>query len=106
YNAYASGLNLFVAHNPKVRPRLLAHFEPWYPLALIRYKYYQKELLLTVGLRQEELGVAAASRGPGSAFGSNAWAISPTKSASGYAMLFIIPHVSFFGIHQYSEAHL
>src|SRR5262249_23363022 len=38
--------------------------------------------------------------------GSNAWAIAPSKSATGHAMLFINPHQPFFGMSQYYEAHL
>jgi hypothetical protein len=31
--------------------RVLTRVEPWYPLALIRYKYYQNEYLGYAGLR-------------------------------------------------------
>jgi acyl-homoserine lactone acylase PvdQ len=40
-DAFAAGLNAYVADHPDVRPRLLTRFEPWYPLAFIRYNYYQ-----------------------------------------------------------------
>jgi acyl-homoserine-lactone acylase len=38
--------------------------------------------------------------------GSNTWAISPSKSASGHAMLFINPHQPFFGPGQWIEGHV
>jgi acyl-homoserine-lactone acylase len=38
--------------------------------------------------------------------GSNTWAIAPTKSASGHAMLFINPHQPFFGPGQWIEGHI
>jgi acyl-homoserine-lactone acylase len=38
--------------------------------------------------------------------GSNTWAISPAKSASGRAMLFINPHQPFFGPGQWIEGHV
>ncbi len=38
--------------------------------------------------------------------GSNTWAIAPSKSASGYAMLFINPHQPFFGPGQWIEGHV
>ena len=38
--------------------------------------------------------------------GSNEWAISGSRTASGYPMLLINPHVSFFGLSTYWEVHL
>jgi penicillin amidase len=38
--------------------------------------------------------------------GSNTWAIAPSKSASGHAMLFINPHQPFFGPGQWIEGHV
>ncbi|MGH9754121.1 MAG: penicillin acylase family protein [Blastocatellia bacterium] len=38
--------------------------------------------------------------------GSNTWAITPSKSASGHAMLFINPHQPFFGPGQWIEGHV
>jgi penicillin amidase len=48
----------------------------------------------------EDFKVAAASQG------SNMWAITPAKSASGHAMLFINPHQPFFGTGQWYEGHV
>ncbi|MGH7540084.1 MAG: penicillin acylase family protein, partial [Gemmatimonadota bacterium] len=41
-----------------------------------------------------------------SATGSNEWALAGSRTASGAPMLLINPHVSFFGLSQYTEAHL
>src|SRR5262249_14396209 len=38
--------------------------------------------------------------------GSNMWAVSPAKSATGHALLFINPHQPFFGPGQWYEGHL
>jgi len=38
--------------------------------------------------------------------GSNTWAITPSKSASGHAMLFVNPHQPFFGPGQWIEGHV
>jgi penicillin amidase len=38
--------------------------------------------------------------------GSNGWVIGPSKSATGYAMLFINPHLPFFGPGQVYEGHV
>jgi penicillin amidase len=38
--------------------------------------------------------------------GSNAWAVTPARSASGHALLFINPHLPFFGPSQVYEGHV
>ena len=40
------------------------------------------------------------------AAGSNGWAIAPAKTKSGHAMLFVNPHLPWFGFSQMYEAHL
>ncbi|HEX8096517.1 MAG TPA: penicillin acylase family protein, partial [Pyrinomonadaceae bacterium] len=104
YEAYADGLNYFLARNPQVRPRLLTRFEPWFPLALYRFMYHQSEFLLRAGLNPQD--VPSAVSGPRAETGSNEWALGPRKSASGRAMLLINPHQPFFGMNQFYEAHL
>lgn len=106
YDAYADGLNFYVRTHRSRQPVLLQRFEPWFPLVLLRYKYYQLEFLDYSGLdsaRREVRPVAFASERPQ---GSNAWALAPSRSASGNAMLFINPHVAFYGPAPYYEAHL
>jgi acyl-homoserine lactone acylase PvdQ len=41
-----------------------------------------------------------------SAAGSNGWAIAPQRTAAGHAMLFVNPHLPWFGFSQMYEAHL
>ncbi len=109
YDAYAAGLNLFLERRPGVKPKLLQRFEPWYPLALMRFKYYQGEFIGYAGLNLKDLRVATpetAEKPAERPQGSNAWAVAPGRSASGRALLFINPHVSFFGLGQYYEAHV
>lgn len=101
-DAYAAGLNRFLERHPEARPALLRRFEPWHPLALMRYKYYQGEFVGYAGLNPGDLRPGVAERPEG----SNAWAVSASRSASGHAMLLINPHVSFFGPAQYYEAHV
>jgi penicillin amidase len=105
-DAYAAGLNYFLARNPQVRPQLLRRFEPWYPLALLRFKYYQGEFVGYAGLNPRDLRVAVEERPAERPQGSNTWAIGPGRSATGHAMLLINPHISFFGLAQYYEGHL
>jgi penicillin amidase len=106
-DGFVAGLNAYVADHPEVRPRLLTRFEPWYPLAFIRYNYYQNGFFWSAGFRPADLQVAfddslVASRN----FGSNGWVIGPSKSATGHAMLFINPHLPFFGSGQVYEGHV
>jgi acyl-homoserine-lactone acylase len=51
-DAFAAGMNAWLATRPASDRRVLDRIEPWYPLALIRYKYYQNEFLGYAGLRQ------------------------------------------------------
>jgi acyl-homoserine-lactone acylase len=106
-DAFAAGLNAYLADHPDVRPRLLTRFEPWYPLAFIRYNYYQSGFIWTAGLRPGDLQVAVDDALLGSKdLGSNGWVIGPSKSATGHAMLFINPHLPFFGPGQVYEGHI
>ncbi len=104
-DGFAAGLNAYLADHPDVRPRLLTRFEPWYPLAFIRFNYYQNGFLYGSGIRQSDLEIATDDL-PNKDFGSNGWAIGPSKSATGSAMLFINPHLPFFGTGQVYEGHV
>ncbi len=148
-DAFAEGLNAFLAAHPGTQRRLLDRIEPWYPLALIRFKYYQLEFLGYAGLRREHTaplvreglevdrwagsdGAASAASGVGSSasadallamsqtrfaegppghfeersLGSNQWAVAPSRTVNGHAMLLINPHQRFFGVQRYAEVHL
>ena len=105
-DAFVEGLNYFLERNPQVKPRLIAHFEPWQTIALMRFEVYQLFVYETQDLNLEETRTAAHHVDNETSFGSNMWAIGPQKSASGYAMLFINPHVFFFGPTQFYEGHL
>jgi penicillin amidase len=104
-DAFAEGVNFYLARHPEVRPRLLARMEPWYPLAFIRYNYYQQGFaggaLRRVGIRSAAPGEAVAE-----GQGSNGWVIAPSRTASGHALLFINPHLPSFGPGQVYEGHL
>ena len=106
YDAYAAGLNHFLATHPEVHPQLLDRIEPWYPLALLRFKYYQLEFVGYAGLNPEDLRVTLPEQTDERPQGSNAWAVGPGKSSTGHPMLLINPHIGFFGVGQYYEGHL
>jgi penicillin amidase len=105
-DAFAEGLNFYLAKHPEVHPRLLSGMEPWYPLAFIRYNYYQNGFLYSAGLTRSEFRVARDGRGVEASTGSNGWVIGASRSATGHPMLFINPHLSFFGSGQVYEGHV
>jgi len=108
-DAFAAGLNYYLAKHPEVHPRLLTRFEPWF--ALVEEHHGPAGSGITLAERVAAFpGLAAAPRptlppaDPNE--GSNMWAVSPARSASGHALLLINPHVGFFGADQRYEAHL
>ncbi|HJU69285.1 MAG TPA: penicillin acylase family protein [Gemmatimonadaceae bacterium] len=106
-DAFVAGLNAYLADHPEVRPRLLTRFEPWYPLAFIRFNYYQSGFFWGAGFRPSDLQVGPGDAAPSSGqLGSNGWVIGPSRSATGNAMLFINPHLPFFGYGQVYEGHV
>jgi acyl-homoserine-lactone acylase len=105
-DAYAAGFNHYLARHPEVRPRLLTKIEPWYTLAFIRYNYYQNGFARDRSLRRIALQTAAIDNDLREHTGSNGWVIGPSKSATGHAMLFINPHLPFFGSGQVYEGHV
>jgi acyl-homoserine-lactone acylase len=105
-HAFAAGFNYYLAHHPEVRPRLLTKIEPWYTLAFIRYNYFQNGFARDRSLRQSGLRTAAIENDLKGHTGSNGWVIGPSRSATGHAMLFINPHLPFFGPGQVYEGHV
>ena len=106
-DAFVAGLNAYLTDHPEVRPRLLTRFEPWYPLAFIRFNYYQSGFFWGAGFQPSDLQVAVDDALIDSRhLGSNGWVIGPSKSATGHAMLFINPHLPFFGSGQVYEGHV
>jgi penicillin amidase len=128
--ATADGLNYFLAKNPHVKPRLITKFEPWHLIAFRRFAEYQLFIFNKGGLSAKEkrdaivevkangitralpahtperLAEIAAEITDAAQIGSNTWAITPERSASGHALLFINPHQPFFGPGQWIEGHL
>ena len=105
-DAFADGFNYYLARHPEVRPRLLMKIEPWYTLAFIRYNYYQNGFAHDRSLRGIGLQTASIDYDLKDQTGSNGWVVGPSKSATGHALLFINPHLPFFGPGQVYEGHV
>lgn len=101
--AWAAGLNQYLADHPEVQPKVIRKFEPWMalsfsegsiggdienvPLSQLEAFYTGKQMALTQNEQR------FAYREPA---GSNGFAIGPSHSQSGHSLLLINPHTSFF----------
>ena len=105
-DAYAAGFNYYLERHPEVKPRLLTKIEPWYTLAFIRYNYFQNGFARDPSLRGAGLQTASLDNHLKEHTGSNGWVVGPSKSVTGNALLFINPHLPFFGTGQVYEGHV
>jgi len=101
--AWADGLNHYLATHPEVKPRVLTRFEPWMalsfsegsiggdiervPLSQLEAFYGKQKLAMTDAERD------LLYKEPK---GSNGFAIAPSHTKNGHALLLINPHTSFF----------
>ena len=97
-DAWADGLNFYLATHPDVRPRALTRFEPWMALSFT-------EGSIGGDIERADLGRLAAFYGQAHVAlarrdeeprGSNGIAIAPALTRGGHALLLINPHTSFF----------
>ena len=101
-NAYADGINFYLYSHPEVKPALLNHFEPWYPLLWTDGSIGAiKTANLSVGeLKAFYSGnsdkVAYLEKEKDMQAGSNGFALAPSKTASGKSILYINPHTTFY----------
>ncbi|MFV8353698.1 penicillin acylase family protein [Flavobacterium sp. XS2P14] len=101
-NSYADGINYYLYKDPEVKPALLTHFEPWFPLlwtdgsigAISTADLSTGELKAFYSGNTEK--VAYIEREKDVQTGSNGFAIAPSKTASGNAILYINPHTTFY----------
>jgi acyl-homoserine-lactone acylase len=100
--AWADGLNHYLATHPEVRPRVITRFEPWMALSFTEgsiggdiERIDLKALEAFYSKRGRALATAPEPR-EDERRGSNGFAIAPARSAGGHALLLINPHTSFF----------
>jgi len=104
-NAFADGVNFYLHTHPQTKPKLMHRFQPWMPLlfsegsiggdiesvSVSRIKDFYGSGNSTLEL--EEVDHNEPEPEPR---GSNGFAIAPSKSANGHALLLINPHTSFY----------
>ncbi|GAB3522642.1 penicillin acylase family protein [Emticicia fontis] len=101
-NAYADGINYYLYKHPDVKPAMLTRFKPWYPLlwtdgsigAISTADATISELKNFYS--GDKMSYVDEPKDPENQTGSNGFALAPSKTASGHAILYINPHVTFY----------
>jgi acyl-homoserine-lactone acylase len=113
--AFADGINYYLYTHKSVKPLLLKKFQPWYPLL---WTDGSIGAISTGDITEAELKDFYTGNETATAFnqqkqefssGSNGFAVAPAKTATGNAILYINPHVTFYfrpEVHMVSNAGL
>ncbi|WP_259070043.1 penicillin acylase family protein [Mucilaginibacter sp. X4EP1] len=103
-NAFADGMNYYLYKHPEVKPVVFKRFKPWFALmftdgsvsATVTGGISLNETSSFYGGSSQNIG---ANYKPGideREIGSNGFAIAPSRSKTGNALLYINPHVPFY----------
>src|SRR5215831_8747658 len=102
-DAWADGLNFYLAKHPSVTPRVIKHFEPWMALTFSEgsiggdiEKVNLQQLEAFYGAKGEPATPDRYENLDLEPRGSNGIAISPNNTVTNHALLLINPHTSFF----------
>jgi acyl-homoserine-lactone acylase len=100
-SSYADGINYYLYKHPEIKPLMLTRFEPWFPLL---WTDGSIGAISTADLTNSELKAfygsddkfAYSERVKDMQTGSNGFAIAPSKTLNGNAILYINPHTTFY----------
>jgi acyl-homoserine-lactone acylase len=104
-NAWADGLNYFLAKHPEVKPRVIRQFGPWMALTFTEGSIGGDIERVNLSQLEAFYGRVAVSQTHSSSSdddeteeptGSNGIAIAPSNTAAHHALLLINPHTTFF----------
>ena len=102
-DAWSDGLNYYLHTHPEVTPKVLTRFEPWMALTFSEgsiggdiERVSLSELEAFYGHNNDTRTAFLYRNFKAEPTGSNGFAIAPSNSASGNALLLINPHTSFF----------
>ena len=112
-DAWADGLNFYLANHPEVKPKVIAHFEPWMALTFSEgsiggdiesinlnqlQAFYSKPAVANLSMTSNSDPSAVNEESdpnidPG---GSNGIAVAPSNTVGKHSLLLINPHTSFY----------
>jgi acyl-homoserine lactone acylase PvdQ len=106
-DAWADGLNFYLAKHPNVKPRVITHFEPWMALSFTEGSIGGDIESISLTQLRAFYDTPENAKGPVAATadiddplreptGSNGIAIAPKNTVGKHALLLINPHTSFF----------
>ena len=109
-DAAADGLNYYLYKHPEVKPDALIYFKPWHSLMRTNgsisatntggvsvqeiKKFYSNKIISDTVITKDDIGIMKHELVDET--GSNGFAVSPKKTASKNAILYINPHVDFY----------
>jgi acyl-homoserine-lactone acylase len=101
-DAFADGMNYYLYTHPGVEPKVITRFEPWMVMSYTEGSIGWDIERVDVGQLQafyegrDQIASAENDDANAEPQGSNGFAIAPSNSASGNALLLINPHTSFY----------